>query len=68
MTVLSHEQIQKLIGLKQLAAMRRHLRRAGIPFKEVNGRILATEEAFGPRGGREKKKTEPNWSAGHASD
>jgi len=45
-TILTQEALLALTGLKQKAALRRHLRRAGIPFKELNGRILTTQTAL----------------------
>jgi hypothetical protein len=67
--VLSQEMLLKLTGLHQKAALRRHLKRAGIPFREIGGRILTTEEAFtATLVGRGKKKKEPNWDALNASD
>lgn len=44
--VLEQEDLLRLTGLKQKAALRRHLRQAGIPFRELNGRITTTEDAF----------------------
>lgn len=59
----------ELAGVVQKAALRRHLRRAGIPFKELNGRILTTQSALdAAMVGHAKKKATPNWNAGHASD
>jgi hypothetical protein len=54
-----------LVGVRQKAALRRHLRRAHIPFHETNGRIWTTEEAINaPLVGREKKeKRGPNLDA-----
>lgn len=46
MTVLSQTALLELTGLRQKAALRRHLKRAGIPFRELGGRIVTTEEAF----------------------
>lgn len=45
-TVLEQEDLLRLTGLKQKAALRRHLRHAGIPFRELNGRITTTEGAM----------------------
>lgn len=55
----------ELTGLKQKAALRRHLKRAGVPFREIGGTILTTEEAFtAALVGREKKtKRGPNLAA-----
>jgi hypothetical protein len=63
-SVLEHEDLLKLTGLQQKAALRRHLRAAGVPFRELNGRITTTEEAFtASLVGRDKKKNaEPNWN------
>lgn len=55
----------ELAGVAQKAALRRHLRRAGIPFKELNGRILTTQSALDAAlVGREKnQKRGPNLDA-----
>jgi len=67
--IIEQSRLMELTGLRQKAALRRALRRAGIPFKEVAGRLLTTEEAFtASLVGRGKKKKEPNWGAIHASD
>jgi hypothetical protein len=69
MAILSQERLLKLTGLKQRAALRRHLRRAGVSFSEVNGRILATEEAFSARVAHgKKKKAGINWGHLDASN
>lgn len=62
-SVLEQEDLLRLTGLKQKAALRRHLRRAGVPFKEIAGRISTTEQAFTEalRGRAKKKNDEPNW-------
>jgi len=62
--VLSQDRLLELTGLRQKAALRRHLRKAGVPFREIGGRILTTEEAFtATLVGRAKKKKGPNWDA-----
>lgn len=63
--IISQERLSELTGLRQKAALRRHLRRAGIPFREVGGRILTTEDAFTATltGRAKNKKTAPNWDA-----
>jgi len=62
--MIGQDELLKLTGLSQRAALRRHLKKAGIPFKELNGRILTTEEAItASLVGRAKKKTQPNFSA-----
>ncbi len=45
-SIISQERLMELAGVAQKAALRRHLRRAGIPFKELNGRILTTQGAL----------------------
>lgn len=64
-TVLEQDDLLRLTGLKQKAALRRHLKDAGIPFRELNGRITTTEEAMtASLVGRDKKKNdddEPRW-------
>ena len=62
--VLSQSRLFELTGLRQKAALRKHLRRAGVPFREINGRILTTEEAFtATLIGRAKKTRGPNLEA-----
>lgn len=64
MTVLTQDDLLRITGLRQKAALRRHLRKASIPFRELGGRITTTEEAFtATLVGREKNKnTEPDWN------
>lgn len=63
--VLGQDRLFELTGLRQKAALRRHLKRAGIPFRELGGRILTTEEAFTATlvGRAKKKNAEPNFGA-----
>ena len=62
--MIDQDELLKISGLSQKAALRRHLKNAGIPFKELNGRILTTEEAItASLVGRAKKKTQPNFAA-----
>ena len=62
--MLAQERLFELTGLRQKAALRRHLRKAGIPFREINGKILTTEAAFtATLVGHAKKKRQPNWGA-----
>lgn len=64
MSVLTQATLLEITGLRQKAALRRHLRRAGIPFREINGRITTTEEAFtATLVGRDKKKAGPRLDA-----
>lgn len=65
-TIVQYEDLLRLTGLKQKAALRRHLRKAGIPFKEINGRIFTTEEAMtAALCGRAKPKATPNLNWAH---
>ena len=63
--VLTQDRLLELTGLRQKAALRRHLRKAGVPFREIGGRILTTEEAFTAvlSGHGKKKKAGPNLDA-----
>lgn len=45
-SILTQEMLMKVTGLRQRAALRRHLKRAGIPYRELGGRITTTVEAF----------------------
>jgi hypothetical protein len=64
-TILTQADLLRLTGLTQKAALRRHLRKQGIPFREPGGRITTTEEAFTAIlvGRAKNKKAEPNWAA-----
>jgi hypothetical protein len=46
MPELTHERLQELCGLKQTAAMRRALQKAGIPTTQVGKRLVCTSEAI----------------------
>jgi hypothetical protein len=63
--ILTQEKLLEITGLRQRAALRRHLKKAGIPFREIGGRILTTVEAFNAvLVGREKNKARgPNLDA-----
>lgn len=63
--ILTQERLMQVTGLRQKAALRRHLRRAGIPYRELGGRITTTVEAFNATlVGREKNKARaPNLDA-----
>jgi integrase len=64
--IVEHEQLQSMTGLQKTAALRRALRKAGIPFREHNGRLFTTEEAItAVLVGRTKKRDEegPNFDA-----
>ena len=62
--VLTQDRLLELTGLRQKAALRRHLRKAGVPFREIGGRILTTEDAItASLAGHAKKKKGPNWEA-----
>ena len=55
--IVTQERLLKLAGLTQKAALRRHLRKSHIPFRELNGRIFTTQAAIdAAMVGREKKK------------
>ena len=62
--MIGQDELMDMAGLKQRAALRRHLKKAGIPFKEINGRILTTEEALtASLVGRARKKRQPDFGA-----
>lgn len=62
--LISQDRLLELTGLRQKAALRRHLKRAGVPYKEIGGKILTTEDAFtSAMVGRAKQKKGPNWNA-----
>jgi len=69
--ILTQERLMEITGLRQRAALRRHLRKAGIPYKEVRGVIFTTQGALDAAmvgNANKKAKNIPNWNAGHASD
>ena len=61
--IITQERLMEITGLRQKAALRRHLRKAGVPFLEINGNIFTTEDALTDRlaGRRARKKTQPRW-------
>jgi hypothetical protein len=63
--ILTETDLLKLTGLRQRAALRRHLRKAGIPFRVVAGAILTTEDAVTASlvGSAHAKKNRPNLDA-----
>ncbi len=62
--MIGQDELMDAAGLKQKSALRRHLKKAGIPFKEINGRLVTTEEALtASLVGRARKKTQPNFAA-----
>jgi len=62
--MIDQNELMDIAGLKQKSALRRHLKKAGIPYKELNGRILTTEEALtASLIGRARKKKQPNFAA-----
>ena len=63
--ILTQERLMELSGLRQKAALRRHLKRAGIPYRELGGRITTTVEAFNATlvGRGNTKRKEPNLGA-----
>lgn len=63
--MLAQERLFELTGLRQKAALRRHLRKAGVPFKEIAGKIVTTEEAFTAAlvGRGAKRKSRIRWDA-----
>jgi hypothetical protein len=63
--IVTQDKLLELAGLRQKAALRRHLRQAHIPFRELNGRIFTTQAALdAAMVGREKTtKRGPNLDA-----
>jgi len=64
-SVITQAQLMELTGLRQRAALRRHLRKAGIPFKEVRGVLFTTQGALDAAmvGHARTRKAEPNLGA-----
>ena len=66
MTIVTQDELLKLADVQegQRAALRRHLKKARIPFKELNGNIFTTEEAItATLVGRAKEKSGPDLEA-----
>jgi hypothetical protein len=63
--LVDHNQLQNLTGLQQTAAMRKQLKRQGIPFRVTRGgRLWTTWDAINSTlVGHAKKKTGPNLDA-----
>ncbi len=62
--MIGQDELMDMAGLKQKSALRRHLKKASIPFKELNGRLLTTEKALtASLVGRARKKRQPNFGA-----
>lgn len=61
--IIEQDRLMDVVGVRQKAALRRHLKAARIRFHETNGRIWTTEEALNaPLVGREKKENRgPNF-------
>jgi hypothetical protein len=60
--IVTHEQLQALTGYTQLAAMRRELRRSGVPVRQTGGRLWTTTEAMtATLIGRAKQQKGPNF-------
>ncbi len=62
--IIDQDTLLALADLKTPGALQRHLRKAGIPFKILNGRIITTEEALtASLIGRAKPTKGPNFAA-----
>jgi hypothetical protein len=62
--IFEQARLMEIVGVRQKAALRRHLRAAHIRFYETNGRIWTTEEAINaPLVGRAKNNKGPNFDA-----
>ena len=64
MTIVTHEDLQQMTGLKQTAAIRRVLKKKRIPFDEHAGRLWTTTEAVSAKlFGRARQRKGPNFDA-----
>ena len=69
MPLVTHEQLLELARLPastRISTLRKALRRAGVPFKELAGRVFTTEQAITAAltsHGKQSKKPGPNWGA-----
>jgi hypothetical protein len=64
-SIITQERLMELTKLRQKAALRKALRRAGIPFKECAGVIFTTQGALDAAmvGHAKTKRSEPNFGA-----
>ncbi len=44
--IIDHDELSAMTGLSQMAALKRHLRKAGVRVKEVNGKLFTTTDAL----------------------
>ncbi len=63
--IIDHDELSAMTGLSQTAALKRHLRKAGIRVKEANGRLFTTTDALTESimGRSKRRKTAPNFAA-----
>ena len=63
--IIDHDELSAMTGLSQTAAIKRHLRKAGVRVKEVNGRLFTTTAALTESimGHAKWQKVGPNWAA-----
>ena len=63
--IIDHDELSAMTGLSQTAALKRHLRKAGILYKEANGRLFMTTDALTQSimGRAKRRRTEPNCAA-----
>lgn len=65
--IVNQVELAKLAKLEpgSKAALKKHLKRAGIPFRELNGNLFTTVDAMTATlvGRASKRKAEPDWDA-----
>ncbi len=63
--IIDHDELSAMTGLSQMAALKRHLRKAGVRVKEVNGKLFTTTDALTESimGRAKGQKVGPNWTA-----
>ena len=63
-SIVDHEELKAITGLSQTGAMRKHLMKAGIRCKDVNGRLFTTTQAITDSiNGRARRGRGPNLAA-----
>ena len=63
-SVVDHDELKAITGLSQTGAMRKHLNKAGIRCKYVNGRLFTTNQAITDSiNGRARKRPGLNFDA-----
>ncbi len=69
MSIITHERLLEISGLSgqaRTSTLKKALKRAGIPFRDIAGKVFTTEDALTEVLSGHAKKTKqsrPNWNA-----